>query len=219
MNGSEIAKLNSCTNPVTGEQVPLRVVADGMRVGGTPLTAVSLGIDYNINGWFFEANLNYYDRVYVAFSQYRRLNSTYSTSGRFYTPSSVDAAGNAVYGVTKAELETNGGVLFGSDGKVVAAYAAEQEKFEGGFMLDASIGKFIRLRKGKSISINLSLQNITNNRNMRTGGYEQNRDDNYYVESGGQYSKGESKAYKFSKNSKYYYANAFNAFLNIGYRF
>ena len=44
-------------------------------------------------------------------------------------------------------------------------------------MLDASIGKFIRPKKGKSPSINLSAQNITNNRNMRTGGYEQNRDD------------------------------------------
>ena len=54
---------------------------------------------------------------------------------------------------------------------------------------------------------------------MRTGGYEQNRDDNYYKESGGSYQKGEAKAYKFSKNSKYYYANAINAFLNIGFKF
>lgn len=94
---------------------------------------------------------------------------------------------------------------------MVDAYAAKQEKFDGGFMLDASIGKYIRLKRGKSLSINLSMQNITNNRNLRTGGYEQNRDDYYQT--------GVAKAYRFSKNSKYYYANAFNAFLNIGFKF
>ncbi|MDD5780738.1 MAG: TonB-dependent receptor [Bacteroidales bacterium] len=219
MNYAETQKLNQCTNPVTGQAQDLRVVAKDMHVGSTPLTAVSIGLEYNVKGWFFEANLNYYDRVYVAFSPYRRLNSTYQTAGRFYLPSSVDAAGNLAYDVTAKELHTNGGVLFDGEGNVVHAYAAEQEKFDGGFMLDASIGKFIRLKKGRTLSINLSLQNITNNRNLRTGGYEQNRDDNYYNESGGQYTKGESKAYQFSKNSKYYYANAINAFLNIGFRF
>ena len=219
MKASEIQRLNSCKNPVTGKNMPLQVIADGMRVGGTPLTAVSLGVNYNVSGWFFEANLNYYDRVYLAFSQYRRLNSTYSTAGKFYTPSSVNADGLPSYDVTKAELEANGGILFDNKGEVVDEFAIEQEKFKGGFMLDASIGKYIRLKGGKSISINLSLQNLTNNTNMRTGGYEQNRDDNYYNESGGEYTKGENKAYRFSKNAKYYYANAFNAFLNIGFKF
>jgi hypothetical protein len=80
-------------------------------------------------------------------------------------------------------------------------------------MLDLSIGKYIRLRRGRSISINLSLNNVTNNRKLRTGGYEMNRDD-YYNNS-----QHTQRAYSFSNNSKYYYANAFNAFLNIGYRF
>ncbi len=219
MNGAEINKLNKCTNPVTGEDMPLRVIADGINLGSTPLTAVSLGANYKIKNWFFEAALNYYDRVYVGFSQYRRLNSTYATAGKFYQPTGVDANGNKVYEVTKAELEQNGGILFDDKGNVVKSYAAEQEDIDGGFMLDFSIGRFIRLSKGRTLSINLNLCNITNNCDMRTGGYEQNRDDNYYKESGGQYSKGEAKAYKFSKNSKYYYANPFNFFLNIGLRF
>ena len=46
---------------------------------------------------------------------------------------------------------------------------------------------------------------------MITGGYEQNRDDNY--------SDGEARTYKFSKNPFLYYANAFNFYLNIGLRF
>ena len=219
VQGSQIQKLNRCANPVTGENMPLRVIADGMRVSGTPLTAVSLGANYNIKGWFLEANVNYYDRVFVGFSQYRRLNSTYSTAGKFYTASSVDVNGNQVFDVNEAELKQNGGILFDQEGHEVKAYAADQEEFDGGFMLNLSIGKFIRLAKGKSLSLNLSLNNVTNNCDMRTGGYEQNRDDNYYKENGGESSKGEGKAYKFSKNSKYYYANAFNFFFNVGFKF
>lgn len=221
MNAAETEKLNVFKNPVTGQKSDLRVVADGMRVSGTPLAAVSLGAAYNTNGWFFEANVNYYDRVYVGFSQYRRLNSTYAIAGRTYVPTSVDATtGMPTYDFESLDqVKEDGGILFDDKGKVVKAYAAKQEKFDGGFMVDASIGKFIRLSKGRSLSINLQVQNLTNNRNMRTGGYEQNRDDNYYNENAGEVSQGRGKTYKFSKNSKYYYANAINAFLNIGFRF
>ena len=119
----------------------------------------------------------------------------------------------------REELEQNGGVCFDQSGKITATYAAHQEEFKGGFMLDASIGKSLRLKKGKTMSINLNLTNLTNNTNLKTGGYEQNRDDNYYTESGGVYNKGEGKAYKFSMNPKYYYAFPFNFFLNIGLKF
>lgn len=218
MNASELERLNQCVNP-NGQQIPLRVIADGMRVSGTPLTALSIGANYNINGWFLEANLNYYDRVYVGWSQYRRLNDTYRTDGRFYTPSGVDAAGRMVFEPTQHELETNGGILFDNQGNMLHAYAIKQEKFDGGFMLDLSVGRYKRLRKGRSISVNLSVNNVTNNRNMRTGGMEWQRADNYYQEKGGVYNKGEAKAYQFSRNSRYYYANAINAYLNISYKF
>lgn len=204
MNASTIKSLNAWKNPVTGASMPLRVIADGMKVSGTPLTALSLGVSYNVNGWFFEANLNYYDRVYVDFSEYRRLSNVLEN---YISTSSTEL----VYDVTKQELNQDGGILFDQEGNIVGTYAAEQEKFDGGFMLDASIGKYIRLQKGRTLSINLSFQNITNNTNLRTGGYEQNRDDYYNT--------GVAKAYTFSKNSKYYYANSFNFFLNIGFRF
>lgn len=207
MSASTIRELNQWKNPVTGVSMPLCVIADGMHVSGTPLTAASLGVNYNINGWFFEASLNYYDRVYVGFSQYRRLSNVASN----YVASSIDEAGRPVFDVSKAELKHDGGVLFDANGKQVGTQAAEQEKFDDGFMLDLSIGRYIRLAKGRSLSLNLSVNNVTNNRNMRTGGYEQNRDDFY--------STGVKRAYRFSKNSKYYYANAINAFLNIGFRF
>lgn len=160
------------------------VYAKGMRVNGTPLSAYSLGLDYNINGWFFNLTGNYYHRVYLDFSTYRRLGSVLTK----YDGGTVDANGNTVPTAVPA-----------------------QEELDGGFMLDASIGKFIRLKDGKSISINLNLNNILNNTNLRTGGYEQNRDDSY--------EDGTQRTYVFSKNSKYYYAFPFNAFLNIGFRF
>ena len=216
---AETAKLNTCLNPITGEKMPLQVIAKGMRVSGTPLAAASFAIKYNINYWFFEVDANYFGRSYLSFSPYRRLNSTYQTAGKFYTASYVDANGNPDFGVTADELDQNGGICFDQSGNIVSTHAAGQEEFKGGFMLDASIGKSLRLKKGKTMSINLNLTNLTNNTNMKTGGYEQNRDDNYYTESGGVYTKGEGKAYKFSKNPKYYYAFPFNFFLNIGIKF
>ena len=161
-----------------------RVFANGMRVNGTPLSAYSLGLDYSVKGWFFNVTGNYYHRVYLDFSTYRRLGSVLTK----HSGGSVDANGN-----------------------LIGTTVPEQEELDGGFMLDASIGKFIRLKHGKTLSINLSLNNILNNTDMRTGGYEQNRDDSY--------EDGTERSYKFSKNSKYYYAFPFNAFLNVGLRF
>ncbi len=157
-----------------------KVYMNGVRADGTPLTAVSLGVDYNISGWYLSANVNYYDRIYVDASKYARL------AGVVGDPV-IDAEGNEVLDIPT------------------------QYKGKGGFMVDASIGKSINLRGGKKLNLNLSLNNILNNTNMITGGYEQNRDDNY--------SDGSARTYKFSKNPYLYYANAFNFYLNIGFRF
>ena len=157
-----------------------KVYMKGVRADGTPLTAVSLGVDYNISGWYLSANVNYYDRIYVDASKYARL------AGVVGDPV-IDAEGNEVLDIPT------------------------QYKGKGGFMVDASIGKSINLRGGKKLNLNLSLNNILNNTSMITGGYEQNRDDNY--------SDGSARTYKFSKNPYLYYANAFNFYLNIGFRF
>lgn len=156
------------------------VYMDGVHIDGTPLTALSLGVDYNTNGWYLSANVNYYDRTYIAASPYARL-------GEVVGAPVIDAEGNKVLNLPS------------------------QFKGDGGYMVDASIGKSINLRGGKRLNINLMLQNILNNEDMITGGYEQNRDDTY--------SDGSARTYKFSKNPFLYYASAFNAYLNIGLRF
>lgn len=163
-----------------------RVYIDGMKESGTPLSAYSLGLDYNVKGWFFSINGNYYHRGYIDFSTYLRLGK--------------------VLGIS----ETASGVV-GEDGQTVNPTIPEQEEFDGGFMLDLSIGKYIRLSKGRSMSINLTLNNVTNNTDMKTGGYEQNRDDSY--------DDGRERPYQFSRHSKYYYAQGLNGFLNVNFRF
>ena len=125
--------------------------------------------------------INYYDNIYIDASKYARLGDVVG-----------DPVIDATTGEKRLELPT-------------------QFKGKGDFMVDASIGKSINLRGGKKLNINLSLNNILNNQDMITGGYEQNRGDNY--------ADGEARTYKFSKNPFLYYANAFNAYLNIGLRF
>ena len=211
MDAKTTAALNKWTiNLPNGTTVdkPLRVISDGCRVSGTPLTALSLGVDYSRNGWFLAANLNYYDRTYIGYSAYRRLSNVIPNE---VFGNSFDANGNPAWQHAGEEYDTNGGIRLDQNGNVVEARTARQEKCKGGFMLDASIGRFIRLNRGRSLSINLSLQNILNNQDLRTGGYEQNRDDYYAT--------GEQRTYQFSKNPKYYYANMFNFFLNVGYKF
>ena len=90
------------------------------------------------------------------------------------------------------------------------AIVPDQLEGNGGFMLDASIGKLIRLKKGQ-LSINLTLTNIINNRDICTGGYEQSRDNLT--------SSGNSRGYVFSMNPKKFYAYGTNGMLNFTYRF
>ena len=204
-------------NPVTGDQLQDRIFAEGMKVSGTPLTALSIGVNYNVNSWFLELNANYYDNAYIGFSTYRRMGYVLSQTNS-KTASIDQFTGKEYYDMTDAELASfreDGGVLYHVDGSVAKVYSPKQEKLRGGIMIDASIGRFIRLNGGKAVSVNLSLQNINNNTKIQTGGYEQNRSD-FYADGD---EKGRDKTYKFSKNSKYYYANPFNVFLNINYRF
>ena len=124
---------------------------------------------------------------------YDRIYLSYSPNRRYY--------GNMV----------NAGLVH-NDGSVDVP---TQAKGDGGFMLDASIGKQFRLGHNP-LSVNLMLTNILNNRGITTGGYEQSRSD-YSVNSiTGNTSQ---RTYSFSKNPKKYYAQGFNFMLNLNYRF
>ncbi len=87
----------------------------------------------------------------------------------------------------------------------------KQEKLQGGFMLDASVGKLIYLKNRNSLNFNLSVSNVLNNTNMITGGYQQAR---IPMSSGAINPKG---ADWFP--NKYYYAWGLNLFFHVGYKF
>jgi len=81
-----------------------------------------------------------------------------------------------------------------------------QEKLNEALVINASIGHVIYINRSASFNINLSLNNILNNKNIQTGGYQQGRFD--------------YKNYTTAKfPNKYYYAQGFNMFLNLGLRF
>lgn len=168
-----------------------RCFNDGMRESGTPLTALSLGVDYRIRGWYLSLIGNYYDRIYLS----------YTPVTRFETTQQLWAKNNY-----------NGASIDNATGEYIYAVPA-QAKGKGGFMLDASIGRQFRIAH-RPLSVNLMLTNLTNNTKIVTGGYEQSRM-NYSV-SGEEMS---SRTYNFTKNPKKYYAFGINGMLNINYRF
>jgi hypothetical protein len=87
----------------------------------------------------------------------------------------------------------------------------KQEKLQGGFMLDASIGKLIYLKNRNSLNLNLSVSNLLNNTSMVSGGYQQAR---MPITSG----EINPKAGDWYAN-KYYYAWGVNLFFHVGYKF
>ena len=88
-----------------------------------------------------------------------------------------------------------------------------QNKGDGGFMLDASIGKTFRLSHGRRIGFNLMLTNILNNIKICTGGMEQNRLDTKQEE------ERTNNAYRFQQSPRKFYANGINGMLMINYQF
>ncbi len=89
----------------------------------------------------------------------------------------------------------------------------DQSKGDGGFMLDASIGRQFRLKHGRRIGFNLMLTNILNNINICTGGMEQNRLDTKQEE------ERTNNAYRFQQSPRKFYANGINGMLMINYYF
>lgn len=180
-DNSNVRYMNSTKGTYTDEIVYNK----NMRDSGTPLTAASVGLSYHQGGWYVDLNCNYYDRIYLSYSPSYRYESTLKTR------------------------QENIGDVLDNDGNVLPS-AVEQAKGKGGFMLDGSIGRSIYLKKG-SLSINLMVTNILNNRNIVTGGYEQSRSD--YTSSGN------IRAYRFSRNPMKFYAYGVNGMLNIAYKF
>lgn len=119
------------------------------KVAGTPQKAFSLGFKYNSpKYWWVGASANYLMDQYLDFSA---LNKT----PYMYT----NPATNDNYEGATPEL---------------IQQLTAQKKFDDQFMLNANAGKSFLLGKYR-MGISLSVNNILNNRNYVTGGFEQGR--------------------------------------------
>ena len=168
---------------------PTTCYSKGMREGGTPLAAASLALNYRLKGWYLSLIGNYYDRIYLSFAPNIRTEE-------------------AVIGTVEDP----------TTGQIVTTYdIPEQAKGNGGFMLDASIGRQFRLGGSKVLSINVNLCNLTNRQNITTGGFEQSRTNRPVLSNGSAY--GNPRIYDFSKNPRKYYAQGFNFMINANLRF
>lgn len=162
-----------------------------MRENGTPLTAASAGLDYYAHGWSLRLNLNWYDRIYLSYAPNTRYAKVLEARQQAYMD------------------------VYDNDGNIRSDILS-QKKGHGGFMLDGSIGRNIRLRHG-SLYMQLMVTNILNNTSIVTWGYEQTRADNSYnIQTLAPTSE---RVYKFSSNPIKQYIWGTNGMFNVIYRF
>lgn len=161
-----------------------KVYMKNLYVGGMPQFAGTFGVRYFIDYWFLGANLNAFGRNYVDVSPSRRLAEYYKDVDPVGTPQQYQ-----FYKETVA-----------------------QERFGSACTVDLSIGKIFYLPRRQSINVNLSVNNLLNKRDVRTGGYEQGR---VVSEKDGIYTILNPKLLP----NKYYYMQGINCFMNVSYRF
>lgn len=123
------------------------------KVAGTPQKAFSLGLKYNSpKYWWVGASANYLMDQYLDFSALNKTPYMYTNI--------ID---NDPYANVTPEL---------------LRQITAQKKFDNQFMLNANAGKSFLLGKYR-MGISLSVNNILNNRNYVTGGFEQGRNVNF----------------------------------------
>ncbi len=148
-------------------------------VGGTPQVAGTLGIDWAAPGmWFLGISATWMGDSYVNLSPIR-----HEALPKLWEKYPDQAA-------LEAKMEE----------------LASQDKLKDAFVLNISIGKLIYINRKVSLNINLNIDNVLNNRNIMTYGYQQGRFD---------YTNYDSQKYP----NKYTYGQGLKAFLNLGVRF
>ena len=171
------------------------------HVPSTPQLAANLALNYRTNSyWFFTLGANVY-----AFS-YLDMNPLYRTMKAAAGPD------NKMDKLYTAE-HMNGWLLnseFVSRGLTPGEinYMTRQEMFEPAVVVNCSVGKSWYIRRTYNLGFSLEVKNMLNNRNIKTGGYEQTRlvDSENFL-----------NYYKF--DSKYFYMQGVNYMLNLYFRF
>ena len=163
----------------TKEDITTTVYLKNFYVSGTPQEAYTVAVNWAApKMWFFELSGTWMNRAYIDLSPVR-----HEPMPELYTMAS-----------SEQELQD-----------MIKAIGT-QEKLNEALVFSASIGHVIYLNRRASLNLNLNLDNILNNKNIMTGGYQQGRFDYRNYTTG-----------KFP--NKYYYAQGFKLFLNVGVKF
>lgn len=158
------------------------------KLSGTPQHAYNLSLEYRSpKYWWAGISGNYLANQYVGIaSSSRTKDFTRLPNGQLYPD------------------------LKGPNGESKLRKLLKQEKFSDEFMLNLSAGKTFRLGQ-YYIGAILSVNNILNNKNYKTSGFEQLRVANYEAASNENYAK--------VFGNRYWYNQGTNYFLNIFFRF
>ncbi len=173
---------NSAEIVLSGEKVYWK----GYHVESTPQTAANLGLALRTsNNIYAGIDVNYYNALYLSMNPLYRTDK--ALTGRIFASNTYEENLASVKEMT------------------------HQERFDNAFVLNANIGKnwYIVDRK-YNLGVSLQVNNLLNNRTIRTGGYEQMRlrED----ESG--------TTVKYDRfDSKYFYLMGTTYYLNVYFRF
>ena len=244
-NGTDITGKN-----FTGETIDVETAAmiKGLKVAAGPQVAGNLSLKFfHPKMWFAEVTVNYFDKNYFSFAPSHYTEDLYGNGiegdplqwGATWNESWLNSDGKPIGANFNNEIVSYGEDLpiHNNSGKVVRNEPSEARKILGTqekintewkskFLLDLSIGKLIYLKNRKSISINLSVNNLLNSK-IISGGYQQGRVPKVTAkdQKGRNLKDAEGNdVFVLSKNynkfpSKYYYANGINFYFNIGFKF
>jgi len=225
-----------------------KVLLKGVRLATGPQVNASLKLSFfHPKMWFADVTVSYHDWNYLSVAPSRRMQGLYTGTradgtavngwfGDLNTNAIATTDGQALhdYSVdTDPSSPTYGQANFGNaqldaNGMPVLKYPfnlmVNQESLAATnplnrFLIDVSVGKLIYLPKRQSLSINLSVTNITNNTHFKTGGYQQARLPRSVVQGQPDYQNSVITANAWKYPSKYYYAWGVNFFLSLTYKF
>ena len=169
-----------------------QVMWKGMHVESSPQLAANIGLNFRgPKNWFASVDFNYYDGLYLS------MNPMYRTTAvlePYFKRIGKD-------GYNSAELIEG-----------IRALRA-QEEFDAAYTLNASVGKNWYIQRKYTLGFSLQVNNILNNQNIHTGGYEQMRL-NRFRDSNGQLGDMYSRF-----DSKYFYMLGTTYYLNVYFRF
>ncbi len=224
-----------------------KVLLKGLKLSTGPQVNASLKLSFfHPKMWFADITVNYHDWSYLSVAPSRRMQGLFTGTridgtavNGWFGDSYANAIETADNQALRVEVNTDASspeygqatydnAVVDANGVPVLRYPYNimtmQESLAATnplnrFIINASVGKLLYLPNRQSLSINLSLSNITNNTHFKTGGYQQARLPRAVRQGEKDYQNSVITANAWKYPSKYYYAWGINFFLTVTYKF